>query len=830
MKQFMIGNSHIDIVWFWGWQEGYQEIKATFRSALDRMNETPEFIFTCACADYYRWVEENDPEMFAEIRRRVAEGRWVIVGGMWVQPDMNTSSGESLVRHLLYSQRYFLERFGIMATIGYNVDSFGHNAMMPQLYHKAGIDAYVWMRPSIEENPNVPRGCMLWESPDGTRIRAYHIEGEYTERKELYEKFDRMFAFSAEIGQPVMSMYGVGNHGGGPTIANIQAIKRYQAEGEHGDEVIFAAPADYFAEMDRENIKLPVWRGELQHHASGCYSTHSRSKHMHRRTENALLRQEKLGVMSAVLTGHRAKREFIVQAWHDLMFSEFHDAMGGCCSESVLEDILTVLSEARSIAAREENAALQRMSWQVDTMKGLKLERSKDEDWSLWGRQGQGTPVVVFNPHEFEAEGVVQICRPIHKVKDDNGDSIPVQIVRAERTNCSDKWDTIFSAKVPAMGYRLYWIYFEEEENAAANSLSVSLSYLENAHIRAEFDVNTGALVHLIDKRTWQDVLRGASSVRVMDISHCDIWAHAVNTFDKEIGKFELEEIKVIEEGPVRATVRVRLKHGQSTVEQRYTLRAEGDQLEVSVTAEIHEQLRMLKLCLPTVFTHGKDIAEIPYGMLTRTANGEEEHCQRWCGIQGNEGGLAMINDGRYSYSAKDGELRMTIANTSIYADHYGQDFRDDECRYVDQGELRFEYALRPYGGKWQDQKLHRRAALLNQSLPFVIETYHNGKLKPELCGMRLDNENIMLGTFKRAEDDGGYVIRLQEVSGAKQSLCADITLLARSLKLDFTPWEIKTLYLPDDPEILPFEVMLTELPQEVGHEELKGARKCRYL
>ncbi|HEY0443360.1 MAG TPA: hypothetical protein VGC90_03970, partial [Candidatus Limnocylindrales bacterium] len=127
----MIGNSHIDPVWLWQWPEGYQEVRATFRSALDRMNEYPEFIFTSDSAAYYEWVEEIDPGMFDEIRARVDEGRWEIVGGWWVEPDCNIPGGESFVRQALYSQRYFLDRFGRIATVGYNVDPFGHNAMLP---------------------------------------------------------------------------------------------------------------------------------------------------------------------------------------------------------------------------------------------------------------------------------------------------------------------------------------------------------------------------------------------------------------------------------------------------------------------------------------------------------------------------------------------------------------------------------------------------------------------------------------------------------------------------------------------------------------------------
>ena len=150
-KMYMIGNSHIDPVWLWNWQEGFQEIKATFRSALDRMKEFDDFIFTCSAASYYEWVEQNDPEMFKEIRARVAEGRWVLAGGWWIQPDCNAGCGESFVRQGLYGQRYFLEKFGKTATFGYNVDSFGHNGMLPQILKKSGMDGYVFMRPGRHE-------------------------------------------------------------------------------------------------------------------------------------------------------------------------------------------------------------------------------------------------------------------------------------------------------------------------------------------------------------------------------------------------------------------------------------------------------------------------------------------------------------------------------------------------------------------------------------------------------------------------------------------------------------------------------------------------------
>ena len=808
----MIGNAHLDPVWLWPWQEGYQEVKATFQSALDRMEENADFVFTCACADYYRWVEENDPAMFEKIRARVREGRWAIVGGMWIQPDMNTPSGECLVRQLLYSQRYFREKFGVTVTTGYNVDTFGHNGMTPQLLRRAGIQSYVWMRPGMHENACIPEGTMIWEGLDGSRVQAFRIPDAYGTARDEDAKIDRTFEWAARIGQKVMCFYGVGNHGGGPTRKSLAIIDAYRKNAPRGGEVVYGSPDDFFSDMDASGQKLPVWRGELQHHASGCYSTHAKSKMLHRQADNAMARMEKLGVLSRVLTGHGLRAAFVQQGWHNLMFNEFHDIMGGCSLPEALEDACVQLSETLSIAAREENAAVQRLTWQVDTIKGHPQRvRSKESDWSLWGVAGQGTPVVVLNPHGFEAEGDVLVRRPVRRVKDDGGNDVPVQTVRATRTNGADKWDAIFRARVPAMGYRLYWIFLEGEEQTE-NELSVSDTVLENAKLRAEFDAHTGALLHLIIKETGRDALSAPARVRLMDIEHCDTWAHGIFRFDQPAGVFSGAQIDVIERGPVRAGLRVTTRFGASELVQEYYLYAKADQLHVDARLNMQEKHRMVKLCFPTDGAH--DVAEIPYGVIERAGNGEEESCQRWVAVQGEKGGLAVLNNGRYSYSAPDGELRMTVANTSIYADHYGQTERDASCRYMDQGELAFSYEIVPYMGAWQDARLSRRAALLNQTLVHVVETYHEGPLGGEYRGLSIDVPNVDVGAFKRAEDGNGYILRVCETVGRPVRTHIDIPLLARKLEVELGAFEIRTLYVTDDAAQRVRAVLLTELEE----------------
>ncbi len=174
----MIGNAHIDPVWLWRWQEGCHEVLASFRSALDRLNEDPDFVFVSSSAVFYSWVEQIQPAMFEEIRARVREGRWEIVGGWWLQPDCNIPGGESFVRQGLYGQRYFKTKFGVTARVGYNVDSFGHHGMLPQILKQSGLDYYVFMRPNPQEQ-GLPGRLFWWESNDGSRVLAYRIPFEY---------------------------------------------------------------------------------------------------------------------------------------------------------------------------------------------------------------------------------------------------------------------------------------------------------------------------------------------------------------------------------------------------------------------------------------------------------------------------------------------------------------------------------------------------------------------------------------------------------------------------------------------------------------------------
>jgi alpha-mannosidase len=270
----MIGNAHIDPVWLWQWPEGYQEVRATFASAIERMSEYPEFVFTCDSVLYLAWVEEHDPDLFAAIGRRISDGRWQQVGGWWIEPDCNLPSGESFVRQALYAQRYLLAKFGVTATVGCNVDPFGHNASLPQILRKSGMDGYVFMRPGPHEMA-LPGPYFWWESPDGTRVLAYRIPHEYcSSNTDVGGQIDKSLAQLPPDMPELMVFYGVGNHGGGPTRANLDSIRRLDASGGM-PQLRCSSPRDFFDRVAASGEPIPVHLGELQHHAVGCYSAHS---------------------------------------------------------------------------------------------------------------------------------------------------------------------------------------------------------------------------------------------------------------------------------------------------------------------------------------------------------------------------------------------------------------------------------------------------------------------------------------------------------------------------------------------------------------------------
>lgn len=776
-KVHLIGNAHLDPVWLWQWQEGFAEVKATFRSALDRMKEFDDFKFTSACSAYYMWIEKSDKKMFDEIVQRAKEGRWNIAGGWFIQPDCNLPSGESFARHALVSQRYFKEKFGITANTGYNVDSFGHNGNLPQILKKGGMDNYVFMRPMPHEK-ELPSCLFDWESMDGSRVRTYRIPEFYNIDITRTEVFDTVKKLADK--HDMMAFYGVGNHGGGATVELLDKMHKTLSE-----EFVYSTVNEYFEAVKDE--KVPVVRDDLQFHAKGCYSAVSGIKANNRLCENKLFETEEYSVLSGVLMGTEYPSDELKRAWKNVLFNHFHDIMGGCSIKEAYTDAGYLHGEAMAIADRNANFALQQISWNIDTMDGKELTPYKQ--WPpvvAWRtKENIGTPIVIFNPLSYEVEAVVSVRDAAKIVTDAKGNKTAIQSVRDSKTNCGDKYKTAFTAKLPALGYSVYRMYFEMPGETYETKLSADDTYMENEHIRAEFNAVTGEISAVYDKKTGNRLM-GESSAVLMDETDSDSWAHNISEFKKCAAVCKKGSARLIENGPVRAAVRCEQEFENTHIIRDYYLADGDDKLTVKTKIDFREKHRMLKFTFDVNGKNPKAYCEIPYGFIERPTDGTEQPSGAWIAMQTADGGIGIATTSKYSFDADKNVLSLTVLRGAIYADHYGQ--RDEFCEYMDQGEHEFTYTVFPFKS-FADSE--RRAQQLNNVPTVITETFHRGKLGTSYSGLDVSKSNIIVTALKKHEDSEAFVLRCYEAENKKTS--AVIKLFDTEFTADFGANEIKT-------------------------------------
>lgn len=805
---YLIGNAHLDPVWQWCVPEGLSLIKSTFRSALDRMNEFPNYKFTSACAAYYKWIKESEPEMFSEIVERIKQGSWGVVGGMWIQPDCNIPSGEAFCRHLLYSQEFFKKNFGFTVKTGYNVDSFGHNGMLPQLFKKSGIDNYVYMRPNREaEKPNLPKdNYHLWQSPDGSQVKAFRILDGYGDnlRDERVERY-------ADTGHPQMLFYGIGNHGGGPSKRELQRAESLIKKGGFA----YAVPDEYF---ENTSTDMPLVNEDLQHHAPGCYSANSFVKNANRRAECELVRAEKLDVLANLLTSSKTHNTQIEQAWERVMFNQFHDILAGCSIKEAYDDALNAFGYARETALEIGAFAAQRISWRIKTTDFLNNDIS-EMNGRLWYRDGEGSPMVVFNPHSFPVKTTAEFgTQWISKVVDTNGNEVPYQLVRASYTDGGHIYKCLFNAEIPAYGYKVFYLYKREENGAVGkfeSTLHIENNVVENDVVRIEFDTNSGAVVSYKFKNGEEFAAGELGKVVVCDDKDNDTWAHLKTDFNKDIGLFGNGTLEIIESGPVRATFKSIVKYGNSVLTRYYSLYCGDEKLYVRCILDFDEQYVLAKLSFKANIADPRVTYSMPYGFIDKSANGEEEPCHGWVDLFEESGkGLAVINDSKYSACADGNDLRMIIARSCAYLDHYGQDYRDNEIRFLDKGEQDFKYIIVPHTEK-NNALLYKESELLNTPVQVTQETHHDGILGSVYSAVNVEKENVVITAVKTAQDGKSVVLRIIETAGIATGSEIDFKALNCKFKLKFNPQEIKTVRITPDgkaEEILIIEQLYTSL------------------
>lgn len=793
----MIGNSHIDPVWYWSWEEGMQAVKSTFASALDRMREYPDFIFTTTSAAFFAWIERIQPDLFCEIQQRVAEGRWELTGGWFVEPDCIIPSGEAFARQGLYAQRYFMSRFGTISHIGSNVDSFGHGHNLPMLLAKCRLHSYVFMRPRL------PQPLFNWRAQDGSTVTALSLPGEYTTWFAAPTRANIQLTMEKTPGYHDMACcYGVGNHGGGPTKENIETILALNNEFP-GVELQFSTYSRFFQQVNHHD--LPVLEGAFEGWNTGCYSNDLEFKRLNRLAEKRLQETDTLLSIASALTGSwMAGSQRIKPLWERLLFNQFHDTLCGTAIKAARDEALMQTSAVAAEAAYEKNIAVQAIVNEVDT-------------------RGEGFPLFLFNPQGHVYNSTVEVelewfCTTPLRVLDPSGVEVAYQQLftdsKATHFQIGGRRRIVFSAQVPALGFAVYRLL--EQAPAAIPSAPLPIDshgfQLKNAHVHAEIDPQSGCLVRLTDLHTGFSALQGAMEARVW-IDQRDTWGHDQDTLYKDTGEsFQLESIEWIEKGPLRQTIRVRSRHGSSRLELRFSLHADDAFITLAHALFWDKPWHQLRFVLPTTFEQPQTRAESIYGTIHRdTVPDYEYYMHRWLDVYDptNGAGLLVTNTNTHAFQVNGNQLELTILRSPIHAQHKSTAWYNplESYQYANLGEHTFTLLFLPHGGILPNHRALQLADLVATPITALFDNQHAGSITSHgFSFAQVDVESVRIELVKKAEDDDDFIFRIWETAGEQTT--AVLTCLGVDYPITLQAYTMETYKL----DIRTRQLMLVDL------------------
>ncbi len=793
----LVGHAHIDPVWLWRWHEGFSETHATFRSALDRMKEFPEFIFTASAAAHYEWIEKNDPAMFRQIKQRVKEGRWVPAGGWWVESDLNLVNGESLIRQALAGKRYFQEKLGFDCRVGFSPDSFGHSAHLPKILAGCGFEGYLYMRPNDTENPRVPMPVYRWYAPDGSLVIAFRLVWSYNAHsvQGLETKHSRIpqIVAGTPFARDMFCFYGVGNHGGGPTIELLKAITAWRKDPSR-HRLVFNSMEGFLKVARPKLAVMPEWRDEMQPHALGCLTAEARVKATNRRTEEALLSAEIWSSVAEMVTKRVPRRQPMDRAWKDLLFNQFHDILPGSSVRQAYADARDQVGGAAHVAATQAVESIASIAWNVDT-------------------RGEDAPLLIFNPHPFVFEGVIETedigfglaAGETLALVDAKGRPTSHQLV-APHTLCQ-RVRVAAKVSLPAMGYtflrqRKVAAGSDKARSSSTRSTIVTTQNQSLKNDALEVSLNREGYLSLRDLRSDTEVFTNSGGcVPLLIEDHSDTWSHRITRFDKVAGRFEMVDSAVLEAGPVRGRLRVNYRYGNSALRLDYTLGASEPFVGIEAWIDWREQWKMLKLALPTGLDAIDTTAEVPYGTVRRLADGVEWPMSQWVDIASPKGtrGLAVANDSKHGYSAQAGELRLSLLRSPphAYDENTPIDFSNPHLEWMDQGVHEFRLALIPHTGDWRDAGVIEIARQLNRPPICLAETFHGGRLPARAGFIECRGAGVYVGAFKPAEKGKGWIVRANEWFGRRTRASFTLPALGRTWRATFGPHQLKTFFVP---------------------------------
>ena len=740
-----IGHTHIDVAWWWTVAQTREKACRSFATVLKLMDEYPNYRFMSSQPQLYVFLKERHPELFAQIKQRVKEGRWEPEGGMWVEADTNLTSGESLIRQFLHGKKFFKDEFGVDNKILWLPDVFGYSGALPQIMKICGIEYFMTTKLAWNQFNKMPYDTFMWRGIDGSEILSHLITtldvGQPVTN--FFTTYNGKLHPDAiiggwqryqqkEINNDILISYGYGDGGGGPTRQMLETSERMEKGVTGLPKVRQAFARTFFDELKervKDNKRLPTWEGELyfEYHR-GTLTSIAQNKRGNRKAEIGMMDLETIAALAAGKVDYPAQA--LDTMWKTVLINQFHDILPGSAIREVYE------------VSKQEYEELQ-----------AQIDQLRRERFALLAPASEN--VTVFNTKGFASDEVV--CLPVSDAAsliDGEGRVWPVQQ--------TENGAVAYIENLPAKGCRVFTPSQEPAEEG--NPFTIKKNGIETPFFSVEFDAQ-GMITKLYDKEEERDALvpgQRGNLIRMYEDKpiYFDDWDIDIYYSEKGWDADDVQRMEWTERGPVRATLEIERKISACTIKQKIHFYADTRRIDFETVLDWHVHQHILKVYFPTAVHSDEATFDIQFGNVKRKIHTNTswdwarfESCgQKWMDISEGHYGVSLMNDCKYGHSAKDGVISLTLVKSGIEP--------NPEC---DQGEHRFIYSLYPHAGDWRCGTIPE-AYCLNQPA-YAVQGGEKGG-----CFSLADtaDQNVMLETIKQAEDGDGWIVRLYETDNAR--------------------------------------------------------------
>lgn len=754
----LTGHAHIDLAWLWPYDETRRKMRRTFNTALSLMERSDDFRFNQSTAQYYAQIEEDDPELLERIKKKVTEGKWETLGGMWVEPDTNMPTGESLVRQVLYGQRYFEKHFGLRHSVCWLPDCFGFSGALPQILRLGGIDSFFTIKVNWSETNHIPSDLFWWKGLDGSKVLTHTFDNPMQGyngfvQPDCFVPTWKNFRGKTQHDTSLLAV-GYGDGGGGVTPEMVERevqLRDFPAI----PKARWGTVKGYYEKAHRtaKEKELPVWDGEIYlelHRAT--LTSQSGVKRKHRQAERALITAETLAALAHMLGA--AKPLSLEADWRVVLKNEFHDILPGSSIRKVYADAERELDGVIDNAKAELAKALKTLSAHLPA-------------------GGVTDALVVVNPSLSP--------RPLTATLSDG---------------------TVLASADPIAPLSVG--VFDRKALKPAAGLKADPHHLENQHLSVTIGKD-GAVSSLIHKATGREAIEGsANQLWVYPVDkprNWDAWDVDADYAEKGIRLDRPESITLVEEGPHRAAIRVINRYRNSTVTQLYVLTANARRLDIETTIDWHDRRTLLRTLNPVAVRSRTATFECAFGIVERQTHTNtsweqamfEAAAHRFVDLSEPGFGVALLNNAKYGHSARGNVIGMSLVRSPIYPDPL-----------ADEGEQSFTYALMPHEGAWYEGGVLAEAIDLNQPL---VSMEASGLAAGTLSPLGVEGTPVAFSGLKPAEEGEGLILRLYEPAGRRGRLSLTLPSgwqasgplnileepIERTGPADIMPFEIRT-------------------------------------